>query len=301
MSEVAALPASTPYYPSDRDEAIYEAVMLQARDPVEVGRQFGLATATVRSLAKRVQRAFAARWHELRQRSDRHEIQLRYDRLEAQWQLAMAEWHRSTEHYVNVQTVERPGEQPTRRVTVRAQYGAVRCLNEARKVLAEMQVVMSHLHQLNREERAAERTSPAALPADACPTAAAWEAISNDEAETAARANARDEASVDRAMVSPAGESDAELEEGVASVVEKGTPAEQAAMTPPRRTIAQILAETPPGDEHLALRLFEEYSKLSPEEFEALLTFPTLDALMAAARAPNTTPDAAPEALAEVA
>jgi hypothetical protein len=70
--------------PTDRDRRVYEAALVQRRDPEEVGREFGLAAATVLNIARRTHKRLAESAHELLGMSPMEVLILRHDRL--QWQ-----------------------------------------------------------------------------------------------------------------------------------------------------------------------------------------------------------------------
>jgi hypothetical protein len=63
---------------------VYEAVLVQRRDPEEVGREFGLAAGTVQNIARWTHKRLAEAAHELLGMSPMEILILRHDRL--QWQ-----------------------------------------------------------------------------------------------------------------------------------------------------------------------------------------------------------------------
>lgn len=137
---------SAEYFPSERDQAIYEAVQLDYRPIGEVAAEFGIATETVRSIALRTQQAFAAKWHEYSRLTDIDALAQHLAVLERHARLAMEEYHRSRQDLSVVTTTERGGEL-VRRTTVRPQYAQTRFMDKHHKILREIHVVRGLLRQ----------------------------------------------------------------------------------------------------------------------------------------------------------
>jgi hypothetical protein len=83
--------------PSARDRAIYKAVCLEGRSPVEVGRELGLSGTTVRNIAHRTQRELARRQHQLDEWSDTEALGYYYDCLSLHLENVQMAWEASRE------------------------------------------------------------------------------------------------------------------------------------------------------------------------------------------------------------
>lgn len=142
MSRVISF--ATGLQPEDGHMTLYQLVAIEGRTCEEAAQLYDLAPERVSELVQAVERWIA-------NRATVHDISairiLHLQRLEHQWQEAMAGWHRSRQPTKQVRVDSREGAGSARRElrTLREQNGDIRFLHHAHKVMAEIRQIVDQL------------------------------------------------------------------------------------------------------------------------------------------------------------